>query len=879
MKLTQLIPLLTAAALNAAPTVTPTFTRLTAPISATTGEPSIPGFGYCMAASDKWLAFGTRYDPASIGGSVLLYNAVTGAFVKKLTAPDTLPGDAFGLSVAIAGDHIIVGAPGRDFNAVSNQGQLYVLSATTGKVLRSMTYGSLGPSDNTGIGSSLAAEGDYVVTGCPDYDGGKGTSFVFKISTGALVDILGAGAAGDNYGFSVAISGSRIIVGAPNADIAMADNAGRAYTYNIRSDTLIHATQALEPYSPTERGHFGFSVALEGTHAIIGSPAAMSSRGAVSIMDITGVNHLLSILVLPSSAALANGDQFGYSVAFHRGLAIASANYADNRAGRVMAFDRSQAKNGYGNYLYDIPIAGAGNFDGVGTTLAAGNAGLLIGIDGAQASRTAVMLVRGLATPLFGEIIASSGDAAPGIIGATYQTFLSATDSVDRRANILATVKPGFGSPKGTAKGVWGSYNGQTYLGTATSVLDSLGNSISDCGPIMNPHTNFAFHRATLKGPSYPAPIGNQIFGAAAYYTGNAFGPGTEVMSAPFISPSYDSSFKRAAFLSQLRLGGTANVTAANDTGVQIMNGQSYGYRKAVREGDLVGADTLGQINRVTFHLRSALIHAAVPGTVGQGLFAWDFDTETTTSLLKRGQASGIGVSTFSAFLGETQDSVTPGITLVRASLYARLNPTLKQGLFRSTGGSFDRLWASTYFGNEDKLLGYWPVGANTLIHSTEKGPGITAANDGLLTLYHDNTTTVLLREGQPAPGCNGAKIGNILRVQVGRKDRHYIVLASLVGAPKGMDLALFSGFLESTGPGDLSPDLMLQKGTLVDTGFYGIATVTSISITEASTDAGGAGNRGLNTVGSTPSIRPKPAAVVLVSFSDGSTKVVRLGQ
>ncbi|MCX6854639.1 MAG: FG-GAP repeat protein [Verrucomicrobia bacterium] len=882
---------LTAAALlsstaSAAPT--PTITRLTAPIGPTTGQPSVPGLGAAMAASDKWLAFGTRQDPASTGGSVLLYNAVTGAFVKKLIAPDTLPGDDFGMSVAIVDDNIIVGAPGRDFNVTSNQGQLYVISAVTGKVLRTMTYGSLGPPAGTGIGTTLAAEGDYVVTGCPDYDGGKGTAFLFKLSDGAKLDTLSIGAAGDGYGFSVAISGRRIIVGAPFEDNGMVVDEGRVYTYNIETDYLIRPTASFRAWDIKQVGRFGYSVALEGTHALIGSPTASSGKGGACVMDITGVNQLVSSLELPAAAATINGEAMGQAVAFYHGLALVSASSADTYTGRVLAFDRSQATYGTSSYLYDIPVAGATRYDEVGWRLTTSNHALLIAIAGAQADRTAVAVVRNLATPLFGNIIASSGDAAPGIVGASYASFTSATNNhTDGSANFVATVKPGLGSPKGTGKGVWGSFQGQRYLGAATGIPTNgsplPGDTIADIGPIMQPHTNFAFHRATLKGPSYPTPTGNQIFGAANYYTRDAFGPGTEVTSAPFISPSYDDSYKRAAFLSQLRLGGSANVTAANDTGVQIMNGQAYGYMKAVREGETVGADTLGQLDRVTFHRRSALIHAAVPGAVGEGLFAWDFDTNTTTAVLKRGAATGIGATTYSAFLSETQDNWTPGITLVRASIYARLEPQLKQALVRSNsaGGAFSRVWASSYFGHEDKLLGYWPSwSGSTLIHSTEKGTGITASNDGVLALYNsDNSTSTLLREGQTAPGCHGAKIGSILRVQVDKYGQHYAALATLIGAPKGMDLALFGGSLFRAMPGDPSADLMLQKGTLVDNGLYGIATVTSISFTEASTDKGGAGNRGITSVGTTNSIRAKVAAVAVIGFSDGSTKVVRVGR
>jgi hypothetical protein len=68
----------------------------------------------------------------------------------------------------------------------------------------------------------------------------------------------------DYFGSSVAISGTRVVVGAYGDD-AGAANAGSAYVYDLSSGTPTVPIATLTNPSPAGNDYFGYSVAISGT--------------------------------------------------------------------------------------------------------------------------------------------------------------------------------------------------------------------------------------------------------------------------------------------------------------------------------------------------------------------------------------------------------------------------------------------------------------------------------------------------------------------------------------------------------------------------------------------------------------------------------------
>ena len=139
---------------------------------------------------------------------------------SKLTASDGAANDQFGFDVAIAGDTIVVGS-WRDDDNGADSGSAYVFTRTeTTWTEQAKLTASNGIAGGL-FGISVAIAGDTIVVGA-DGDGDNGSDFgsasVFTrtgtIWTQQAKLIASDGAELDGFGFSVAIAGDTIVVGA-----------------------------------------------------------------------------------------------------------------------------------------------------------------------------------------------------------------------------------------------------------------------------------------------------------------------------------------------------------------------------------------------------------------------------------------------------------------------------------------------------------------------------------------------------------------------------------------------------------------------------------------------------------------------------------------
>lgn len=78
------------------------------------------------------------------------------------------------------------------------------------------------------------------------------------------------GAAGDRFGYAVALSGDTALVGAYTADASRAAGAGVAYDF-VRSGTTWTGQTKLEASDGVANASFGRSVALESDTALVGA--------------------------------------------------------------------------------------------------------------------------------------------------------------------------------------------------------------------------------------------------------------------------------------------------------------------------------------------------------------------------------------------------------------------------------------------------------------------------------------------------------------------------------------------------------------------------------------------------------------------------------
>lgn len=216
---------------------------------------------------------------------------------QKLIASDAAEGDQLGASVAISGNLAIVGAWGDDA-----AGAAYVYhrdeNNTPGDPADDfwMEEVKLTPSDGTAgdlTGWSVSISGERAIVGARghSFPTREGAAYVFRRDTvsGAAVwreeAKLAAndGNQGDDFGFSVAISGDHALIGAYKRDDACPGdpncNSGAAYVFermdngtpeDPTDDTWIQ-TSKLTASDAAMQDRFGFSVALSDDVAIIGA--------------------------------------------------------------------------------------------------------------------------------------------------------------------------------------------------------------------------------------------------------------------------------------------------------------------------------------------------------------------------------------------------------------------------------------------------------------------------------------------------------------------------------------------------------------------------------------------------------------------------------
>ena len=187
----------------------------------------------------------------------------------SISNPDLGANDRFGYAVSIDDNHAIVGSRYED-TGDTNAGSAYIYNVTTGAVLH--TINNPTPEYGDQFGYSVAISGNNSIIGARLDDTGAnnaGAAYIYNNTTGNLVHALinPTPASGDEFGFAVDISDTYAIVGAKGDD-TNANNAGSVYIYNVSTGNLVHTINNPEA---GENDQFGISVSISGKYALIGA--------------------------------------------------------------------------------------------------------------------------------------------------------------------------------------------------------------------------------------------------------------------------------------------------------------------------------------------------------------------------------------------------------------------------------------------------------------------------------------------------------------------------------------------------------------------------------------------------------------------------------
>ena len=210
----------------------------------------------------------------SQAGAVYVYD-LDGTNEIKITASDSAAGDRFGTSsIAVGNGKIVVGATGYDYNTNVNtdSGAVYIynLDGTGEIIVQGLKFSGEQFGKRVAVGS-----GKIVATSSTDFwifnlDGSNKKSFA---------DIDGV-----DFGSSLAIGDGRLLIGASG----WATNRGRVYVYDIDSLQrllLITSMTAISASDGASGEWFGYSVAISNGKIVVGAFFDESEAGSVYIYD------------------------------------------------------------------------------------------------------------------------------------------------------------------------------------------------------------------------------------------------------------------------------------------------------------------------------------------------------------------------------------------------------------------------------------------------------------------------------------------------------------------------------------------------------------------------------------------------------------------
>ena len=375
-------------------------------------------FGYSVALDNDTLAVGAYLDNASgctDCGAVYIFtrSGSTWSLEDEISSTDhsdntgfesdTLKySDHFGYSVALDGNTLAIGArydSGNSNYYHNNYGAVYIFTRSGGTWSLEDEISSTDHSDNTGFesdalgssdyfGYSVALDGDTLAVGAYGDSSSRGAVYVFTRSgtTWSLEDEISSTDHSDNtgftastlnnndyFGYSVALSGNTLAVGAYGDDGSNCSNCGAVYIFTRSGSTWslekkIADDSLVTGFTDTTlngNDEFGKAVSLDNDTLVVSAPGDYGisrghcvngywwwgyyycnsyfdrNRGAVYVFTRSGSTWILKQEISESTGLtkLRDSDNFGNSIAMAGNYLVGGAPGISN-SGAVHVFNK-----------------------------------------------------------------------------------------------------------------------------------------------------------------------------------------------------------------------------------------------------------------------------------------------------------------------------------------------------------------------------------------------------------------------------------------------------------------------------------------------------------------------------------------------------------
>ena len=298
-------------------------------------------FGHSVAVESEMLVVGVPGNHHTERGRANLFikRGSDWDYVRVLNDPDGAGGGRFGSSVALSGNTVVVGAPGRLDGDGSGASYVFVrpddLWGSQYKV--SYTVKLTMPDDDNGawFGYSVAVHGDIVVVGAPGAD----AAYVFKRPASGWVQVPAPakltppnGAVDEQFGHAVAISGDTIVVGAPGGEGGKVP--GKTYIFSKPDEGWVDTSDSAKftAYDGSAGDQFGYATSMHGDTLVVGAPGIVSGdeTGATYVLTESdaGWTDIENASKLTASDG-SGGDRFGHAVSVSNEFIVVGAPGSD----------------------------------------------------------------------------------------------------------------------------------------------------------------------------------------------------------------------------------------------------------------------------------------------------------------------------------------------------------------------------------------------------------------------------------------------------------------------------------------------------------------------------------------------------------------------
>jgi hypothetical protein len=251
----------------------------------------------------------------AVGGNEAVYVFVRsgGEWIEeaRLTPSDGDGVENFGWDVALSGNRLLVGAPGM-WRGPDGSAYVFVREGSNWREEAKLTPSEMA-SDDGAFGYSVSLHEGTAVVGAVEDDGvvhRSGAAYVFARLEGSWREptklVAPDAESRDEFGWSVAVLGTTILVGAPGA------GSGSVYVFGRSGSNWGHRARLT-----SSAGRFGEDVAASGESALIGA----SGSAHLFAHGVDGWTETAAL----TRAGVGAGEDFGYAVSLSSATALVGA--------------------------------------------------------------------------------------------------------------------------------------------------------------------------------------------------------------------------------------------------------------------------------------------------------------------------------------------------------------------------------------------------------------------------------------------------------------------------------------------------------------------------------------------------------------------------